>query len=49
MEIETQFEIAQRLGYITPKEALDVCQRTDEIGRMLTGLLGSLSPKVTRT
>jgi four helix bundle protein len=42
VEIETQFEIAQRLGYIDCDECAELLRHTDEIGRMLTGLLRSL-------
>lgn len=45
VEIETQLEIAQRLSYISSVDAAEILRRTDEIGRMLSGLLRSLPSK----
>lgn len=42
VEIETQLLIADRLGYIDSQATAKVLRHTDEIGRMLTGLLRSL-------
>jgi four helix bundle protein len=40
-ELETQLEIAGRLGYLGP-EGAKVLTKADEVGRMLTGLRRSL-------
>ena len=37
-EVETQLELAQMLGYITPEYLQSLLQESGEIGRMLTGL-----------
>jgi four helix bundle protein len=37
-EIETQLEIASRLGYIRDADFLATLERTDHIGRMLTNM-----------
>jgi len=42
-ELETQLEIAQRLGYLT-SESKSVCEQASEVGRMLAGLRRSLLP-----
>jgi four helix bundle protein len=41
-ELETQIEIAVRLKYVTPGRAAVALQRTEEVGKMLSGLLNSL-------
>jgi four helix bundle protein len=38
LESETQLEIAQNLGYVSGKVALELLSRAREIGRMLNGL-----------
>jgi four helix bundle protein len=45
MEIEAQILIliAERLGYLDPKQSTDLCGRTAEVGKALNGLLRSLS------
>lgn len=40
-ELQTQLDIASRLGYLTP-EATKVLGQADEVGRMLAGLRRSL-------
>jgi len=40
-ELETQLEIAERLGYVTSQHA-SVRDQVDEVGRMLSGLRRSL-------
>jgi four helix bundle protein len=45
VEIETQIEISHRLGYVHSDEFSELFWRTDEIGKMLTGLLRSLPNK----
>jgi len=42
MELETQIEIARRLGYITEEAWAEASKRSCEIGRMLHGLMRSL-------
>lgn len=37
-EVETQLELAQMLGYITPDRLESLLRQSSEIGRMLTGL-----------
>ena len=44
-ELETQIEIANRLGYLPVKETAVLAQ-ANEIGRMLSGLRQSLQAKV---
>ena len=43
MEANSQLEIAQLLGYIDKNELDDICGRTMEIARMLSGLKNSIS------
>jgi four helix bundle protein len=38
LEVETQLEIAQNLGYLSDQSARDLLLKTNEIGRMLNGL-----------
>ena len=38
LEVETQLEIAQNLGYLSDKSARELLSKTNEIGRMLNGL-----------
>jgi four helix bundle protein len=38
-ELDTQIEIAGRLGYLKPEAVARLCVQLDAIGRMLTGLL----------
>jgi four helix bundle protein len=45
MEVETLIQIASRLGYLTPQQETGVLDRTDEIGKMLSGLQRSLNPR----
>ena len=45
MEVETLAQIASRLGYLTQEQIKDVLSRTDEIGKMLSGLHRSLNPQ----
>jgi four helix bundle protein len=44
-EIETQILIALKLGYTTSSEADALLQSTDEIGRVIRGLLQSITNK----
>lgn len=41
-ELETQIEIARRIGYLLPAEADPIIEQSQEIGRMLNGLIASL-------
>jgi four helix bundle protein len=41
-ELETHFEIGQRLSYFAPSELTKVIKTADEVGRMLTALRGKL-------
>jgi hypothetical protein len=45
MELEIQIQISARLSYLDSKTLNDVLARTDEIGKMLSGLRGSLNPQ----
>jgi four helix bundle protein len=47
-ELETQLEIADRLGYLA-SESSPIFEQADEVGRMLAGLRRSLHPGVPRT
>jgi len=42
MELETQFQIAQNLGYLEQSEATSLLQSCAEVGRILNGLIGSI-------
>jgi four helix bundle protein len=42
-EVETQFLIASRLGYLTMPQVDLVMQKAGEVGRLLNGLMNSLS------
>ncbi len=42
-ELETQFEIAKDLGYLTKDQTLIVLEQIHETGKMLTGLIKALS------
>ena len=45
MEVETFIQIAGRLGYLTSQQEANMPGRTDEIGKMLSGLQKSLNPR----
>lgn len=42
LELETQAELAQRLGYLSPAAAQEIHQRTQEVLRLLNGLISKL-------
>ena len=42
MELETQFQIAQNLGYVEASEAKVLLQSCGEVGRILNGLIASI-------
>ena len=44
-ELETQVRISLRLNYLPQDEADALLQRTDELGRILSGLIHSLKDK----
>ncbi len=44
-EIETQLLIAEQRKYLTAEETGQVCQRADELGRILSGLINSLGER----
>ena len=46
-ELETQLEIAVRLGFVDTEKIKDVIMQSNEIGKMLTGLIKSLSQLIT--
>ena len=43
MELETQVLIAERLCYVRPEPAREILLQAAELGRVLNGLLNSLS------
>jgi four helix bundle protein len=45
MEVETLIQIASRLGFLTQQQLMDTLSRTDEIGKMLSGLHRALNPQ----
>ena len=47
MEVSSQFEIAEELGYITPEDQLSMDQLIEEDARLLSGLLNSYKPSDT--
>lgn len=44
-EVQTQIFIARRLGYISSELEHNVIATTDEVGRILNGLVGSIQGK----
>jgi four helix bundle protein len=42
-EIQTQLLIAQRLGYLTDEQAAGLHAKSDEVGRLLNGLIKALT------
>ena len=46
-EVETQLEIAKRLGYITAEQKQPLLAMAGEIGRMINGLTNSLERHAT--
>ena len=43
LEVETQTTIACNLGYLDPEHADDVLSQTSEVGRIINGLIASLT------
>ena len=48
VELETQVTIASNLGYIDPDTANTFLNQTEELGRIINGLITSLARKETR-
>jgi four helix bundle protein len=44
-EVEVQLELAKRLGFMAPGDFTRLIARTEEVGRMLNGLIASLQPQ----
>ena len=44
MEVSSQFEIAEELGYVTADDRLSIDQLIEEDARLLSGLLNSYKP-----
>ena len=44
MEVSSQFEIAEELGFITAEDKLSMDKLVDEEARLLSGLLNSYKP-----
>jgi four helix bundle protein len=47
LELETQTQIAERLNYLNQSDCKLVLEATGELGRLLNGLMNSLSTKLT--
>ena len=43
MEVETQLQIAENLGYLEQDETKKILQSASEIGKILNGLIASVS------
>ncbi len=46
LELETQLIISEKLGYLCPEKHNVLIKQTGEIGRMLNGLIASLSRQI---
>jgi four helix bundle protein len=46
-ELETQILIARRRDYLTETQTEELLRRTNEVGRILSGLLSSLKDRIT--
>ena len=44
MEVSSQFEIAEELGYVSPEDRLSMDMLIEEEARLLSGLLNSYKP-----
>ena len=49
MEVSSQFEIAEELGYITAEDRLSMDQLIEEVARLLSGLQNSYKPSTDST
>jgi len=43
MELETQLQVAENLGYLTKEEVAGLLQSCAEVGRLLNGLIASIA------
>ncbi len=48
LELETQFEIAQELGYVDSFTFKGISAKTAELGRILNGLIHRFQPQASR-
>src|SRR6266568_395906 len=48
LEVETQIFLARNLGYFSPERSTSLLKRTEEAGRILNGLMGSLKGRLRR-
>jgi four helix bundle protein len=48
-EVETQIFIARKLGYLTKEQGQVILSMTDELGRILNGLIASIERKKLKT
>lgn len=46
LELDTHLEIAFRLGYITPEQHTHLISQSQEVGRLLNGLMRSLTSDI---
>lgn len=49
MEVSSQFEIAEELGYITAEERFSMDQLIEEVARLLSGLQKTFKPSTDKT
>lgn len=49
MEVSSQFEIAEDLGYITAEDRLSIDQLIEEVARLLSGLQNSYNSSTDST
>ena len=49
MEVSSQFEIAEELGYITTEERMSMDELVKEEARLLSGLQNSYKPSTNST
>lgn len=47
-ELETQLQLAQRIGYLTSSEVDDVQRVIDEVGRILNAVLAGLNRRLAQ-
>jgi four helix bundle protein len=40
-ELQTQLELSKRLGFLTPEQSISLRPATDEVGRLINGLIRS--------
>jgi four helix bundle protein len=45
-ELETQVIIARQRNYLSESQATELLKRTDEVSRILSGLINSLGPQI---